>query len=282
MDSRSTDSEIYQYTDFRTFLKSHAEKKRSENPHWSLGVWARQLGLASTAVLTNVLNAKRNPGRGIEQKFLDYFKFNSNEKDYFQDLIRLEKVRLDPRLSVALMEKMGKTNPHGSFQLLDDQTFSAISKWYYYAIREIIGLEHFKEDLDWIQKNLEFKVTKRDIKKAISDLLKLNLIYRDNRGHLKSTDKTLKTQNDIASEALKRFHEHMLENAKESLRKTDVLERDITGRTFNLKEENLPKLKQYIREFRDNVCKLFEETPGTRTYQLNIQLFPLSKRMKGE
>lgn len=275
-------SEIYQYTDFGTFLKIHADQKRSENAHWSLGVWARQLGISSTAVLTNVLNGKRNPGRSIERKFLHYFKFSENEKEYFQDLIRLKKIKDDHRLSVALMEKMGKLNPNGSFQLLDDETFSVISKWYYYAIREMIALPHFKEDFQWIQKHFEFKVTKREIKEAIERLLKLNLIFRDKKGSLLSTEKTIKTQNDIASEALKRFHEQMLEYAKVSLRRVNVLERDITGRTFNINEKNIPRLKQYIRDFRDKVCELFEKKSGTRTYQLNIQFFPLTKKYKEE
>ena len=272
---------IFNYTDFRTFLRVHAEEKRKTSPNWSLGVWTKQLGFTSTAVLTNILNGKRNPGKNLEQKFLHYFKFNQNEKAYFQDLVRLKKVSYDSRLSVALMEKMGKSNPNGSFELLDDRTFSVISKWFYYAIREMIQLSHFREDISWIQKNLEFKVTEKEIKKAIADLLELGLIYRDQNGRLKTTQKTIKTSNDIASEAIKRFHEQMLENSKTALRNIDVLERDITGRTFNIDEKNLPKLKQCIQEFRDKVCELFEESPGTRTYQLNIQLLPLTKRQNG-
>ncbi len=272
-------NEIYNYTDYRTFLKNHVEKKKLENPNWSIGMWAKQMEISSTAVLTNILNGKRNAGSEIQKKISKYFKFNSKSGEYFSDLIRLQKSGDDPRICIAIMEKMKRNHPAGDFKLLDDTTFSAISKWYYYAIREMVALPNFREDYEWIANKLHFKVTAREIKKAIVDLLRLDLICRDaSSGRLCSTNITVKTSEDLSSEGLKQFHEAMLEHAKTAIREIEVTKRDISGRTMNISEENLPRLKEYIREFRNRVSELFEENPGNRTYQLNIQLFPLCEK----
>ena len=73
----------------------------------------------------------------------------------------------------------------------------------------------------------------------------------------------------------------MLIHAKSSIRSTNVELRDISSRTLNIKKSSIPQLKQAIREFRDKVSDLFEEAErGDETYQINIQLFPLTNRSK--
>ena len=79
--------EIFDYTDYRTFLKDHFQFKKLDQPQFSLGVWSKRLGVSSTAVLANILNGKRNPGEMISEKFITYFGFAPKEQQYFQDLI---------------------------------------------------------------------------------------------------------------------------------------------------------------------------------------------------
>jgi len=272
---------IYNYTDYRSYLNSHVSFMRKSHKNWSIGLWAKQLQISSTAVLSNILNGKRNPGKSIQSKLIHSLKLHGNNKLYFLDLIRLNKVADDPRLCVAMMDKLSRIHPNGKFLHLDESTFSSISKWYYYAIREMVRLPHFKEDPKWIVNNLQFKVSIKDVEKCLHDLLKLKLIYRDSAGKLKGGIETIKTTNDVSSAGLKNFHSEMIQNSLEAMHAFDVKERDITSRTINIRQENLPKLKEYIKEFRDKISELFEEeSQGTHTYQLNVQAFPLSKGVK--
>lgn len=274
---------IFNYTDYRTFLKDHFQFRKHEQQNFSLGVWSKRLGISSTAVLVNILNGKRNPGEMLNGKFINYFAFAPKEEQYFLDLVGLSKVKSDPRLSLALMEKMGRSHPEGTFQLLDDQAFSAISKWFYYVLREMVSLPHFNEDPGWIQNQLEYEVTAKDIKKAIHDLLEMGLLERNDKGKLKAKSRSVATNTDVASEAIKRFHEQSLENGKVSIRKHSLEERDFSSRTFNVREENIPVLKEHIKEFREKVNELFEESAqSSRVYQLNIQLIPLTKKNNWE
>ena len=90
-------------------------------------------------------------------------------------------------------------------------------------------------------------------------------------------DGRIKTTNDIHSEAIKRYHEQMLDNAKEAIRKIDVNSREYTSSTFTMRSSNIPKAKELVREFREKFTKLLEEENGDGTFHIQVQFFPLTK-----
>ena len=269
---------IFKYTDYRSYLHAYAHDSKRKNARWSYGQWAMQLDLRGTASLTMVLNGQRRPGPNMTQKFVGFFKLKGKEREYFYDLVRLEKVKDDPRLSVLLMEQMSKVHPNQEFKVLDHKTFSAISHWHYYAIREMTRLADFQENPNWIVRHLHFKITPREVKVAIQTLLELGLLKRDGEEKFKVSYGRLDTQNHVASEGIKRFHEQMISHGKESVRLIPVEEREITASTFTMRSANIPKAKEMIRKFKQKFCRLLEEEGGDQTYQINIQFFPLTKK----
>lgn len=268
---------VYQFSDFRAFLKNHAQEAKKRNPSWSYGAWARRLGLSGTAALTMVIHGQRNPGQRFMEKLNRYFEFDAREREYFSNLVRLQKYSTDPEMRVLLMEKIASIHPTGSFRLLDVHTFDAISHWYFYAIREMTLLDRFQEDPAWISSELRFKVSPRDATYALRILKKLGLLRRDSQGRLKPSDGTIDTTSDIAAEGIKRFHEEMIEHAKTSVRSADVSERELNATTLALHHRDLAKAKQLIRKFQDQFCRTLEKGSGDSVYQLGIQFFPLTK-----
>jgi uncharacterized protein (TIGR02147 family) len=273
-------SVLQEFTDYRSFLLAHAQRAKQERSSFSLGHWARRLGLKDTSSLTKILNGDREPGDQMTERLVDYFKFNSREADYFRDLVRLSKIRRDPRLSVALLEKMAKKYPSGSFRQLDEKSFSLLANWFYLPLREMIRFEEFQESSDWINSNLQFHVGARDLRLAVETMLELNLLSRDEKGRLQVTDAQVVTQNDYASEAIKRYHEQMLEHAKLAIRKFSVDEREYQADCIIINTSNIPLAKQMIREFRKKLTESLEEHSGDSVYQLQIQFFPLTKKIR--
>jgi len=268
---------IQQFTDYRTFLLAHAQQMKRSRLGWSYGAWARTLGLKTTSSITKVVQGQRDPGTELVERLVDYFKFSRVQAEYFRDLVRFHKAKDDPKLSLLILEKMGKEHPSGSLRVLDDQTFSVISNWYYLPLRELVRMKDFLEDSDWISKRMKFKVTPREIQQAIKILLSTGLLKRNEAGKLQVAEGRVNTSSDIASEAIKRYHEQMIENAREATRTVEVDERELTGSSLILKTSNLPQAKEMIREFRKKFAQAFEEESGDAVYQIQIQLFPLTK-----
>ena len=242
---------------------------------------ARQLGLSGSPVITMIVNGKRHPGRGLVAKLNNFFGFSQPECAYFEDLVRLEKVNDDPELSVLLMERLARKHSQGTFRFLDDVTFSTIAKWYYYAIREMVSLADFEESPAYISSRLRFKVTPTEVKKVLGDLLQAGLLVREQDGSLIQSTPRVTTSNDISSEALTRFHEGMIEKARTSVRTVSILERELQGPTLGITSDALPMAKAAIRKFKNEFESMFEESRAEEVYQLNLQFFPLTQKIRG-
>lgn len=275
-----TNISITQFTDYRSFLLAHAQDMKSARRNWSYGSWAQTLGLKATSSITKIINGEREPGPQITEQLISYFKFNQKQAQYFKDLIKLHKIKHDPRLSVLLMEKMGKVHPDAQVRIMDDKSFSVISNWYYLALREFCRMHGFKEDPESIAESFLFKVTARDVSNAIKVMLDLGLLKRNAKGSLYLAEGRLDTTNDVASEALKRYHEQMLENAKLALRRISVHEREITSTSLVMSSANIEAAKELIRDFKLKFEKLMEEDSGDQVMQLQIQLFPLTTKIQ--
>ena len=131
-----------------------------------------------------IVNGDRNPGPELIPKLIQELGLKNRERTFFEDLIRLRKSERDPALTVEIIERLKKQHPQGPFKLLDDRSFSAISNWYYYAIRELVLLHDFTEDESWIAARLKYHVTPGQVKEAIQTLIGLGLLTRNKSGKL--------------------------------------------------------------------------------------------------
>jgi len=66
-------------------------------------------------------------------------------------------------------------------------------------------------------------------------------------------------------------------HAHSSIRKVPVQKRSINGMTLTINIKDIPKAKELISKFQDELCKLMEADQGDSTYQGNVQFFPLTK-----
>jgi uncharacterized protein (TIGR02147 family) len=211
---------IFQYTDYRLLLKDYFEATKKQNPRWSYGAWAKKLRLKSPSTLIMIVNGDRNPGPDLMKKLSSQLGFDQRQRAFFEDLIRFQKAQRDPSLAVNILERLKKQHPKGTVHLLDSGSFAAISNWHFYAIRELVQLKDFEENVSWIVDRLKYKVTPGQVRETISILIDLGLLTRNPRGSLIQAVSRVDTESDIASEGLKRFHEQALEHAKKSIRNT--------------------------------------------------------------
>lgn len=276
MNSMRAYPNIFDFTDYRAFLVAYFEDAKKRNPKWSYQAWAKKLSLKNNSSLLKIIHREREIGPSISGKLADYFEWKGDRRDYFNDLIRLSKIKDDSRLKVELMERLQLKLPKNVYRFLNEKEFSAISNWWCYAIRQMTKLSDFKGDPKWMAKKLNFKVPLREIRKAIQILLELRLIKMES-ARLAPTDGSLNTSDDVASEAIKRFHEGMISNAKIAVREIPISEREISGCTITISQEDFSRIKQYLRNFEDQFCRLFDKKDGDQVCQLNLQFFPLTK-----
>lgn len=99
---------IKKFTSYKAYLNHYVELKKQQTPTFSLGSWAKHMGLKDTSSIGKVINGQREAGPQIADKLINYFSFSPSEEKYFRNLIKLSKLKNNPELSTALLEKMGK------------------------------------------------------------------------------------------------------------------------------------------------------------------------------
>ena len=269
---------VFDYSSYRSFLRVSYEAKKRENALWSYQVWANQMGLSSGTTLSKILQGHRDPGPSATNKLCDYFNFDEDEREYFEDLVKLHKVQNDPRLSLVIVKRLNKRNQSESkIRILSQDEFEMISKWWFYGIRQLSRVIELKNDPQWIAERLRFPVSVKEVKSAVELMLTHGLLTLNDRGFLELDDFGLDTKSDVGSEALKCYHEGIVRVAAEAVRKIPRDERYFRAKTLAVAKKDLPRMKESIEKFFQQFQSTFDVNDGDEVYQFQSQLFPLSK-----
>ncbi len=273
--SQKFQKDIFEFNCYHTFLNEYVNFKKETQSNWSYSQWARDLNLKSTSSITKVLTNERLPGKSIAKSLITYFGFNDKESYYFLDLIELEKTKDNPALQKTFIQRVKANKVLKSFDELQLSQFKLVSDWYYFAIRELTRVKGFKPSSYWIHKAFKKRITIKQINEAIKSLLQLGLLEKKEE-ELVYTEKSINTQNDFSSLAIKSYHSQVLHEANDSLYNDDVKVREFQAGCFSFKKKDLPQAKEMIRNFIQEFASLHSKDNGEDVYQFAVQFFPLT------
>ena len=262
------------YLEYRDFLKDFYEENKSENPYLSLRYIEKKVSI-NASHLVKIFQKKRHIGNKSIETFINFCKLNGTDAEYFAALVHFNKSKSD-RDSRLYYEKLLALKGVKSY-LLEKSQYEFYTKWYYSAILTLLDFYPFREDYKTLAARLSPPITEGNAKKAIVLLKKLGLIKREAGGAYYLTNKILTCGDQCRSIAVKAFQEETMRLAGESLYRHPKENRNISTVTITIAENNLDKINEMIKGFRENLLKYAqEEAAPDRVYQLNIQLFPLT------
>jgi uncharacterized protein (TIGR02147 family) len=262
---------VTEYSDYRSFFSDFISYKKSSNPFWSYGVWAKDLGLTGASTLSMIMSGKRNPSTKLCQIFSDYFEFNNDETDYFINLVKIQKqTKNNPELTAMLLQQNKKKLPAKNEKPL-------FFDWRAFVIRELTKLDDFQEDINWVRERLNNRISTQEIKEVIDKLIIHGALERGPSGRLQASSQTILPGDNISREDARVFHNEISELSRKSF-DIDINQRALNSSTLSIKEKNLSQAKDLIRNFQIEFSKLLEEDGGDEVFQLNIQFFPLTEK----
>ncbi|MBF0492120.1 MAG: TIGR02147 family protein [Deltaproteobacteria bacterium] len=268
---------VFQYLDYREFLKerfAYLKKHKRNVTHRALSTKA---GFTSPNFLKLVMDGKRNLTEDSLCKVCKAFDLNEKECAFFKALVNFNQAK-DFQSKEEAYQKLRQTRQDLPLQHLDHAQMEYLEAWHHVALREMVELKDFKEDPFWIQEKLGKEIKISDIKKSLALLETLGLLERNAEGKLRAKQRAISTGNEVASLAAFRFHQGMIEKAKEALQKTSAEERDISSLTLALSEEKFLEVKKRLQDFRKEILSLVQDEQAASTvYQLNFQLFNLTE-----
>lgn len=267
---------IFEYMDYRDYLRSLFEKRKAEHPFYSYRLFSQKAGFKSPNFLKLVVDGKRNLTKESVFRVAKAFGLNKSESDYLENLVFLNQSKtLDEKnlyLSRILRYRV-KCDP----RLLEASEYDYYSQWYNPAICELVTAVDFNDDFRKLGSTVIPAISATEAEKSVALLVKLGFIRKKENGSYERTAASFTTGPQVRSVAVANYHKAMMRLASESIERFAPGDRDITSVTVAVSGDTFQLIREKLQRLRRELLELVEaERNPQRVVQVNLQLFPLS------
>ncbi len=264
--------------DYRKYLLDHLNEKKKSRPGFSIGMWAKRLGLKSTASLSKVLNGERDAGTQLVNKLIQYFKMDEQSSLQFKNSVVVSKLKVDKetkkKIISSLMSPLASQKVNAKVINADYQNL--LKSPLPLALRELSRTAFFTlKEFGAIFPDY----TGKEIKAAVDLLLQLNMIQKSEKSKYTAQVEHVSTTDDISSGVIQAYHKTCLRQAAKKVTETSVLEREFQALMFLMNSSDMPKYKEKIRDFLNTIENDIQPESVDQLYQMQIQFYPLSQKI---
>ena len=269
---------IFEYLDYRAFLKDWFAARKAADARYSHRRFARRAGVSSPSLLSEVVAGRRNLTTRTEEGFLRALGLDHDGARFFSALVAYDQAATVDERNAA-WQRVSASRRFRAARPIADGLVRYLSCWYLPAVRELAHCEGFRADPAWIARTLHPRITEAQARDALETLTSLGLLEADASGRLRPRDVSLVTPHEVAGLAGHNYHQAMLSRAGEALSTVDYRERHFCGVTVAIPQALLPELKAELDAFQERMLELCDERvdEAGQVFQLSLQLFPLSE-----
>lgn len=271
---------IYEYLDFREYLRDYQKKRQATEKRFTKAYLCRLLGLPNTrSYFVNVLKDKE-VSREFVERFILALSLGEDEAQYFRVLVQFNQSR-NGREREFLFDQLISLNKSPK-TLIPISAYRFYKEWFHSAIRallDVVDVADIKGDIDELVCRLQPPVPPARIRASLDLLRELDFIRRDGIGFWKPTDKCITAGSYVQDQLVKQYQLQCFELGKSALLSPDSGKRNFSTVTMSMTRETREKIEKKIRMLKSQIGALVNGDEGKAecVYQLNIQFFAQSK-----
>lgn len=268
---------VYYATQVRAFLIERIADTQERNPELSIRKLASLMGFKSHALLLLLIQGKRPLRVRHATSLARGLGLTQAETLYLQGLIQLENAK-DIHEQDLCRVWLSKLHPEGlppGFTEIDQ--YQIISEWIHFAVLATCSLSPlFKSAQDFLP-YLRTHFSLQQLDQAIERLTDQGYMIRNSAGFLSITKNRTTTKNDSPNQAVKLYHQNILEIAKQAVVIQALENREFQSFSIATEKLKLPLVKKMIREFTTHLIQtLTTDCPDT-VYQFGAHFFQLTE-----
>ncbi len=271
---------IYDYFDYRKYIKDYYEMKKKDHAYFSFRFMGQKLQI-DPGYLVKVMQGKYHLSQKTIPLVAALFKLSEKESAYFETLVHFGKAKSNEETKIFFEKLLSFKDVR--VKRLESYQFEFYQRWYYSAIRSLLGFYDFTGDFNELANLLSPPISVKEAKNAINLLEKTGLIEQQSDGKYNLKNTMITSGEDWKSIAIRQFQKETILLAAESIDRHDKSIRDISTVTIAVSQNDIEEIKAMAKEFRASILKFAEDcTEPQRVYQLNIQFIPLTEVTKGK
>jgi uncharacterized protein (TIGR02147 family) len=274
---------VFRFLDARAFLAAAFDYEKARNPKFSHRYVAKSMGSSSSGFFKDILNGRVRLSPARAAKFAQLFGLSYQEGDHFETLVQFTQAS-DAEEKDRWLARMTSGSQARKDAVLEAFQLEYFRKWHYAAVRELLALHDFDTGGDYarLAGMLDPAITPAEAEDAVRLLLRLKLIRRTAQGRLERVDKVVRSGAKNPARVKPAIRGN-LELALRSLEAHPPAVRPFSYLTLSVSEASLALLRAKLAGLRQEMLDIATQDERVdRLYQLNFQLFPLSKIVKAK
>lgn len=272
---------VFEYDDYRSFMSDYYQwKKRTSAFSWR--EFAKVSGFSSPNYLKVVCDGKSglsNPGTKRVAKAMGLV---GAEYDYFLQLVRFGQAKKDAEKEDAYAEMINIVSSH-QVRVLEGESISFYESWKYPVLRELAPMMPGAKPSD-LSKACRGAFSAEEVRNALAFLTRARFLRKTASDVYEQEDRSLQASVAAMPTQVRAMHKEMANFAKDAIEKYPVSERNFSGATIGIDEEDYAKIVEELDACRKRIISIATaKKGGNRVYRVNLQLFPLTEKiLKGE
>ncbi len=253
--------EIFNYMDYREYLRDWLHWKKVTTPHYSGTLFAAKAGFSSHNLLGMVIRGDRNLGLSTIHGFVKACQLKSVRAQYFERLVIYSQSKDSLERAEIFEQLVNLARKRGTENLKPLQNYSHyLSGWYVVAIRELVSLADFRDDPEWISVKLKKKISRKQAESSLEILKGMGLIEWDSLlNRYMNTNFSFDIDVSKVDFWIRNFHRNYLERVQDSIDGESIEERSLSSLTIAVSTADLQKLRDRINEFRKQLNVEFSD-----------------------
>jgi uncharacterized protein (TIGR02147 family) len=271
---------LFEYMDYREFLRDLIEAFKMENPAYSMRAFAAKLA-CNPGQFNRILKGERNllPAHIVEIGTIA--KFSKKEKRFFELLVSYNhaKKQTEREYFYDQMQQFRNAN----VKQVSSEQYLLYSHWYYLVIRELLSIvncdDQSEDQCKRFSKLLDPSISISEMKDAFETMLRIGVIEKKADGRIAPAERFTASGGEVPQVIVNRFLLEFTDLARRALDIVPRNKRRFSTLTFSASQQGFQKISERIDEFRREILGIIEEDQNEldRVYHLNFHLFPVSK-----
>lgn len=276
---------VFEYADYRAFLRDWTHYKKMSSPAFSGAVFARRARLQSHTLLGLVIRGQRNLTAQSIRAFVRALDLTAREALFFEKLVLFNQSKDSEDKAYYFEQLHSVSQGAGKRKLEAIRDYANYLKyWYIPAVRELVLLPGFKPDAQWISERLKSKITRSEAQAAWKVLLELGFVRPGAEpGQFVQTHPRIDIAPGDIDFVVRNYHRGQLKRGQDAIDGEPYAERHYSSLTLSLSGADYQKLQERIEDFRKTINLEFPSAEGStvdRVVVWNSQLIQLSEGRK--
>ncbi len=284
--------ELSQYMDYRKFLADFYAFKRDQTKKdirpYNYQMFSAAANIKSPQYLRLIIEGKRNLSIDMVAKFAKALNLQKEQTEELKNLVNYTQAT-DPsernRFLKELMEK--RVNQQIKSGEIDSKAWEKVPSWVTWVIFSMVDQKDVNFEPAQLKQLLGEKATLDEITESLNKLLEAGELVKDpETGKVKRARPLMENADNIPVALVKKLQAELLYLGMESLFQDDPTDREFGTVTLSLTESEFEEIKFKLRQMRKQMTKdnsiARSQGEGDRIYQLNVQLFPVTKKVENQ